>query len=304
MAAAAIVENPTKVPNESIGHPHMSAAIPAASVLNNKFLKRLASDEPIICAEGYLFELERRGYVQIGPFVPEVVVSDPEVVKQLHREFVRAGSDVVEAFTYYGHRTKLRLIGKEHLVETLNRTALKIAREIVDEFPEKNLLLAGNVSNTTVYDAENPESLKEIRSMFREQLTWAKEANVDFIIAETFGDLGEAEIALEIINEFHFPAVVTLAIHTTGKTSEGVSVLEALQCLSDKGAAVVGLNCGRGPQTMIPLLKEIAGKIKTPLACLPVGYSTNEKYPTFQSFSTRDKKYTDLDGHTCTRYES
>jgi betaine-homocysteine S-methyltransferase len=103
----------------------------------NKFLKRLASPDPIICAEGYLFELERRGYVQIGPFVPEVVVNDPEVVKQLHREFVRAGSDVVEAFTYYGHRTKLKLIGKEHLVENLNRTALRLAREIVDEFPEK-----------------------------------------------------------------------------------------------------------------------------------------------------------------------
>jgi len=112
--------------------------------------------------------------------VPEVVVSDPDVVKQLHREFVRAGSDVVEAFTYYGHRTKLRLIGKEHLVETLNRTALKIAREIVDEFPEKNLLLAGNVSNTTVYNAEDPESLKEIRAMFREQLTWAKEEKCRF----------------------------------------------------------------------------------------------------------------------------
>jgi betaine-homocysteine S-methyltransferase len=273
------------------------------SATTNKFLQRLATGEPIICAEGYLFELERRGYVQIGPFVPEVVVSDPDVVKQLHREFVRAGSDVVEAFTYYGHRSKLRLIGKEHLVENLNRTALKIAREVVDEFPDKNLLLAGNVSNTTVYDAENPESLKEIRSMFVEQLTWAKEANVDYIIAETFSDLGEAEIALEVINEFKIPAVVTLAIHTTGKTSEGISILEAFERLAAKGAAVVGLNCARGPQTILSLLKEVHGKIKTPLACLPVGYHTNEQNPTFQSFSTRERKYTDLDPHTCTRYE-
>jgi len=263
----------------------------------------LASPEPIICAEGYLFELERRGYVQIGPFVPEVVVTDPEVVKQLHREFVRAGSDVVEAFTYYGHRVKLRLIGKEHLVETLNRTALRLAREIVDEFPEKNLLLAGNVCNTTIYNSEDPNCRKEIRAMFVEQLTWAKEANVDFVIAETFSDLEEAEIALEVINEFQLPAVVTMAIHTSNKTIEGISVLEALERLSSKGAAVVGLNCARGPKTMLSLLKEVTGKIKTPLACLPVGYSTNEQYPTFQSFSTRDRKYTDLDHHTCTRYE-
>ncbi len=74
-------------------------------------LERLASGV-IICAEGYLFELERRGYLQAGAFVPEVVLDRPEEVKQLHREFVHAGSDVVEAFTYYAHREKLRIIGK------------------------------------------------------------------------------------------------------------------------------------------------------------------------------------------------
>ena len=53
----------------------------------------------VICAEGYLFELERRGYLQAGPYVPEVVLEHPDLVRQLHREFVHAGSDVVEAFT-------------------------------------------------------------------------------------------------------------------------------------------------------------------------------------------------------------
>jgi len=71
----------------------------------------------VICAEGYLFELERRGYIQAGAFVPEVVLEHPEKVYELHREFVHAGSDVVEAFTYYGHREKLRVIGKEELLE-------------------------------------------------------------------------------------------------------------------------------------------------------------------------------------------
>ena len=73
--------------------------------------QRLA-DGPAICAEGYLFELERRGYLQAGAFVPEVVVDHPEKVAQLHEEFVHAGSDVVQAFTYYAHREKLRVIGR------------------------------------------------------------------------------------------------------------------------------------------------------------------------------------------------
>src|SRR5215212_1650562 len=85
---------------------------------------------PVICAEGYLFEFERRGYLQAGAFVPEVVLEHPQLVAQLHREFVHAGSDVVEAFTYYAHREKLRVIGKEHLLEEMNRQALRIASDV------------------------------------------------------------------------------------------------------------------------------------------------------------------------------
>src|ERR671926_307404 len=97
---------------------------------------------PVICAEGYLFEFERRGYLQAGAFVPEVVLEHPELVSQLHREFVHAGSDVVEAFTYYAHREKLRLIGREDELEPLNRTALAIAKEGADE---TGALLAGDI---------------------------------------------------------------------------------------------------------------------------------------------------------------
>ncbi len=86
--------------------------------------------EPVICAEGYLFECERRGYLQAGAFVPLVVLDHPEVETQIHRDFVHAGSQVVEAFTYYGHREKLRAIGQEELLEPLNRQALAIARAV------------------------------------------------------------------------------------------------------------------------------------------------------------------------------
>ena len=76
-----------------------------------RLLDRLAAG-PVICAEGYLFEFERRGYLQAGAFVPEVVLEEPEMVAGLHREYVHAGSDVVEAFTYYAHREKLAVIGR------------------------------------------------------------------------------------------------------------------------------------------------------------------------------------------------
>src|SRR3954451_22850852 len=86
--------------------------------MSSPLLERLAQG-PVICAEGYLFEFERRGYLQAGAFVPEIVLEEPGLVEGLSREFVHAGSDVVEAFTYYGHREKLRVIDKEHLLEPL-----------------------------------------------------------------------------------------------------------------------------------------------------------------------------------------
>jgi len=98
---------------------------------------------PVLCAEGYLFAMERRGYLQAGAFVPEVVLEHPEVVTQLHKEFIRAGSDVVQAFTYYGHREKLRIIGKEKLLEPLQKNALKIAKNARNEFKNLDLMVAG-----------------------------------------------------------------------------------------------------------------------------------------------------------------
>jgi betaine-homocysteine S-methyltransferase len=148
----------------------------------SRLLERLEQG-PVICAEGYLFEFERRGYLQAGAFVPEVVLEHPELVAQLHREFVHAGSDVVEAFTYYAHREKLRLIGKEDALEEINRQALQIAAEVARE---SDSLLAGDICNTNVYDAGDPQSAATVRAMFEEQVGWAAGEGVDFIIGETF----------------------------------------------------------------------------------------------------------------------
>ena len=269
----------------------------------SSLLERL-DQGPVICAEGYLFELERRGYVQAGPFVPEVVLDHPEVVAQLHRDFVHAGSDVVEAFTYYAHREKMRIVGKEHLLEDLNRQALEIAKEVADE---TGALLAGDICNTNVY-AEDEESKRTVRGMFEEQVSWAAEAGVDFVIAETFSHAGEALLALEAIKEAGLPAVITFTLHRSPSTRDGLTPAEACRRFEDAGADVVGLNCSRGPATMLPALREIREAVSTHVAALPVPYRTTEEQPTFQAM--RDPARPDemafptaLDGLMCTRYE-
>ena len=263
---------------------------------------------PVICAEGYLFELERRGYLQAGAFVPEVVLEHPEEVTQLHRQFVHAGSDVVEAFTYYAHREKLRIIGKEELLERINRQALALAKEVAEE---SGTLFAGDICNTNVYEPGDARGYQQARAMFEEQVGWAVEAGVDFVIGETFSYAEEALIALEVIKQARLPAVITLAIHRAPETREGWTVAEACKRLQDAGADVVGLNCIRGPRTMLPLLREIVAAVDIPVAALPVPYRTHPEEPSFQSL--RDPHYEDfpsgfpfptaLDPFTCNRYE-
>ncbi len=265
-------------------------------------LLELLRDRPVVCAEGYLFECERRGYLQAGAFVPEVVLEHPEVVEGLHREFVHAGSDVVEAFTYYGHREKLRVLGKEDILEPLNRQALSIAARVAQE---TGTLLAGNLSNTNVYE---PGAERAVRSAFTEQVSWAAEAGVDFIIAETFSWAGEALLALEIIRAAGLPAVITFAVHREGTLREGISPGEACRRAEQAGASVVGLNCIRGPQTMLPLLAPIREAVSCPVAALPVPYRTTGAQPSMQAL--RDPARggaqafpTALDPFTCTRQE-
>ncbi len=268
-------------------------------------LLEMLSRGPVVCAEGYLFECERRGYLQAGAFVPEVVLEHPEVVEGLHREFVHAGSDVVEAFTYYGHREKLRVLGKEDILEPLNRQALSIAGRVARE---TGTLLAGNLCNTNVYEP-GADGERTVRAAFSEQVSWAAEAGVDFIIAETFSWAGEALLALETIRAAGLPAVITFAVHREGTLRDVTSPAEACARRAEQaGADVVGLNCIRGPLTMLPLLAPVLQAVSCPVAALPVPYRTTEAQPSMQSL--RDPARggaqafpTALDPFTCTRQE-
>ena len=237
----------------------------------------------VICAEGYVFELERRGYLQAGAFVPEVLFDHPEVVEQLHMDFVHAGSDVTEALTYYVHREKLRVIGREKDLVPMNRAALGIAKRVARR---TGTLFAGDLCNTNIYDPEDQSSLRQVERIFAEQVGWAVEAGVDYFVAETFSWTGEALMALQAIRRYSkVPAVVTLAIHREDITRDAHSPAEACRRLEAAGADVVGLNCHRGPRTMLPLIREIRAAVKCHVAALPVPYRTTPGQPSFMSLT-------------------
>src|SRR2546430_17201233 len=87
----------------------------------------------VLGAEGYLFVLERRGYLKAGAYVPEVVIEYPQAVKERHREFLRAGAEVMVAFTHYGRRAKMRAAGRESDAGRRDRDAARIPQPIASE---------------------------------------------------------------------------------------------------------------------------------------------------------------------------
>jgi len=232
-----------------------------------------------------------------------VVLDAPEAVKTLHRDFLRAGSEVMLALTYYGHREKLRMIGKEGLLEELNRQAVRLAQEVA---AEGEALVAGDISNTWLYDPKRPdESAKQIRAIYDEQIGWAVDEGIDFVVAETIEYLGEALVAAQAIKAFNLPAVVMLATFDNHQTRDGYSYEEACRRLQERGADVVGLNCTRGPATMLPLIARIRQALQGPLAALPVPYRTTEAEPTFQALTDQGRRAfpIGLDPLTQTRFE-
>jgi len=237
----------------------------------------------VVCAEGYVFELERRGYLQAGAFVPEVLFEHPEVVEQLHLDFVHAGSDVTQALTYYVHREKLRVIGREKDLVPMNRAALSIAKSVARR---TGTLFAGDLCNTNIYDPNDARAVKEVERIFAEQVGWAVEVGVDYFVAETFSWTQEALLALAAIRRYStVPAVITMAMHREDVTREGLTAAQACQRLEGAGADVVGLNCHRGPKTIMPLLREIRAAVRCHVAALPVPYRTTPAQPSFMSLT-------------------
>ena len=241
-------------------------------------LERLA--EGVVLGDGgYLLELEKRGYVQAGPFTPEVSITHPEALAQLQREFLQAGAEVLQTLTFYASEDKLATVGLAGKVDDINRAAVKIARQVA---AEGDALVAGNISLTWAYDPSDPQSPDHVRALFDRQIDVMLAAGgVDFIIGETYTWLGEALIAVERIKRAGLPAMVTLSFETDARAYEGDSPAECAKKLIDAGADIVGINCLRGPAQTLPLLKEIRDAVSGYVAAQPVAYHTTDEQPDF-----------------------
>ena len=237
-------------------------------------LEQRLAEGVVIGAEGYVFELERRGYIKAGPYVPEVILDEPDAVRQLHREFLRAGSDVMVALTYYAHRDKLKDVGRDGELEAMNRQAVRIANEVA---AEGDALVAGNICNTWSYDPSDPERVRRGRP--RAVRGAARLGGRGGHRLRDRRDLRlrrrGADRRSTCARQLGLPAMVTFASVQPATTYDGYDYVEACRILADAGAAIVGLNCSRGPETMLPLLEESARRSTSRVAAQPVPYRTS-----------------------------
>ena len=241
-------------------------------------LERLA-EGPVLGDGGYLLELEKRGWVRAGPFTPEVSLTRPESLKELHAEFREAGAEVLQALTFYASRDKLATVGLEDRLEDLNRAAVRAARGVAGD----QCLVAGNISLTWMYEAGSPSSRDRVRKTFDEQLRVQVEEGIDFVIGETFSWLGEALLAVECGTKTGLPVMVTVSFENQDVTSDGKDAAFCAKALRDAGADIVGINCLRSPEHTLPLVEQMRKAVPGFIACQPVGYRTPRGQPDFTS---------------------
>jgi betaine-homocysteine S-methyltransferase len=235
---------------------------------------------PVLGDGGYLLELEKRGWVRAGPFTPEVALTNPEALRQLHIEFREAGAEVLQALTFYASRDKLATVGLQDRLEDLNRAAVRIAKDAAGEHCQ----VAGNLSLTWMYGPDSNAAKDRVRATFDEQLAVQVAEGVDFIIGETFSWLGEALIAVERAKKTGLPVMVTICFENQNTTTEGKSAAEAAKALVDAGADIVGMNCLRPPEHMLGPLEEMRKAAPNAfIAAQPVAYRTPADKPDFTS---------------------
>ncbi|TLZ66836.1 MAG: homocysteine S-methyltransferase family protein [Methanobacteriota archaeon] len=226
---------------------------------------------------GYLLELEKRGYVQAGPFTPEVVLEHPAAVTELHQEFLDAGAEVLQSLAFYASKEKLATTGFADRVGGINRAAVRLARDVARD----RALVAANLSLTWMYDPKDGASSDKVRALFDEQLNAQLRESPDFVVAETFSWLGEALLAVERIEKTGLPCMVTMSFDKNPISYDGHTPAECARALRDAGADIVGVNCLRNPMLLLPIAAEMRKAVTGFVACQPTAYRTPPDVPDF-----------------------
>ena len=201
--------------------------------------------------------------------VEELNATHPEEVFRAHQAYLEAGAQLIETNTFGANRYKLGQLGIAGRVSELNHRGVKLARE-AREAAKHEVLIAGSIGplGIALQVEELPE--EEIFAIFKEQAGALEERGVDLFVLETFSDTTELRIALNAVRSFsRLPIVAELTYSEEGTTIGGTRPQDAWEALKNESIQAVGANCTIGPQLLIPVLRELAGRASLPLSAMP-----------------------------------
>jgi methionine synthase I (cobalamin-dependent)/5,10-methylenetetrahydrofolate reductase len=224
--------------------------------------------DSILIADGAMGSMLHEAVGTVRCF-DELNTTEPEAVFRVHQAYVEAGAQVIETNTFGANRFKLAPLGLGDDVQRLNSRGVKIARE-ARESAAREVLIAGSIGPLGIgVQARHPEP-DQIRGIFHEQALALEERGVDLFILETFSYIEELLLAIDAIRSFSsLPVIAQLTYSEEGTTYSDLRPFLAAAMLKDKNVQAIGANCTLGPQSLLPILQELANSGNVNVSGMP-----------------------------------
>lgn len=205
--------------------------------------------------------------IYINRSYDELNLTSPDLVREVHEEYVKSGADIIETNTFGATRHKLKQYGLEGKLREINIKGVQHARAAAGE----SVFVAGAVGPLDLrIEPYGPTSLEEAKEMFAEQASALYEGGVDLFVLETFADLAEIRQAIEGVRSIcDLPIVAQVQIQTDGKTVFGATAEMIAARLDEWGADVIGVNCGVGPTHVLRALEDMRAVTTKKLSAQP-----------------------------------
>jgi methionine synthase / methylenetetrahydrofolate reductase(NADPH) len=230
------------------------------------FRELLASDR-ILVVDGAMGTMLYAKGVYINRCYDELNLSAPDLVREIHTEYIRAGADIIETNTFGATAPKLQQYGLEGNLHEINALAAKVAREAAGD----RAYVAGAIGPLGLrIEPYGPTSFDEARELFKEQVVALAEGGVDLFCLETFSDVSEIRQAIAAVREVcDLPIITQMTIMIDGNTMFGTTPELFTERLDEWGADVIGLNCGVGPAIILTALEKMRQVTKKKLSAQP-----------------------------------
>ncbi|HKS23876.1 MAG TPA: bifunctional homocysteine S-methyltransferase/methylenetetrahydrofolate reductase [Thermoanaerobaculia bacterium] len=230
------------------------------------FIQAIA-DEHVYLFDGAMGTMLYAKGVFINKCYDELNLRNPEIVLDVHKQYVRCGAEILETNTYGANRVKLRSFGIEEELRDINVAAVEIARKAAGD----SVYVAGAIGPLGIrIEPYGPTALEEAREFFREQATALRDGGVDLIIIETISNIAEAEQAILAVRDVcTLPVIAQMTIGNDHRTIYGDTPVTVAKRLDAAGADVVGLNCSVGPDVMLDAVEEMSGVTAKKISCQP-----------------------------------